>query len=180
MSLDVRQLRFQLRVTQVVLALTLVSGLGLVAAHRDAPVVEDLRVRRLVVIDDRDVPRLVLGQDPKDGQRRSRAAGLTIHDAQGNERGGFSTMEDGSVVLAMDAPAGVGAAMRDRLGMVVHPDGSSYIMLIDNKMGGVVRLDSDGAGDGGLKLFKWDWEGKKVHTRAIDFDGETTSARDIK
>src|SRR5690606_32455222 len=66
----------------------------------------------------------VIGQDPAATHRRSRAAGILINDRHGHERGGFCTMDDGSAVLAMDAPRGVGASMPDRLGLVVNPDGS--------------------------------------------------------
>ncbi len=142
----------------------------------DTPeIAKEIRARRLVIVDDRDVPRVVIGQDPVDTQRRSRGAGITVHDARGDERGGFGTMDDGSVNLAMDAPRGVGAPMRDRLGMGVEPDGASHFMLIDNRTCGVVRLHSDGAGVGGLQVFKWEPEQHRVSTKLFTFDGEKLS-----
>jgi hypothetical protein len=56
--------------------------------------------------------RIVLGPDAAEAGRRSHAAGITVHDRTGAERGGFGTMEGGAVTFAMDAPVGVGAAMR--------------------------------------------------------------------
>lgn len=134
--------------------------------------VEHLRVRRLELVDDAGVVRLALDQDPKDTQRRSRSAGLTVFDNTGAERGGFSTMDDGSVVFAMDAPVGVGSPMRDRLGLVVWPDGSAYVMLIDNQTRAVAKLHSDGKGGGGVQVFEWDMEAKKIHIKTDTYAGD--------
>jgi hypothetical protein len=132
---------------------------------------DEVRTRRLVIVDDSGYERIVLAQDPPTGQRVSRATGLTLFDDKGSERGGFSTMEDGSVVLAMDAPLGVGAPMRDRIGLKVNPDGSAYVMLIDNQTRAVAKLQSDGA-EGGVQVFKWDMEAKQIHIRTLTFDGD--------
>lgn len=135
--------------------------------------VEDLQVgtltaEHIVVIDGEGRPRLVLGEDPADTQRRSRSSGLTLLDDTGSERGGFATMEDGSVVLGMDSPAGVGAAMRDRIGLVVSPDGSARIDLIDNQTRLVVRLVSETPGTGGIEFFEYDTEAREVTVTRID------------
>ena len=90
-----------------------------------------------------------------------------------DERGGMSTMDDGSVVLALDAPRGVGSPMRDRIGMMVQPDGASSLLLIDNQTRGVVKLQSDGKGGGGPQVFKWDVPAKKVHIKTLTFDEPT-------
>lgn len=55
-------------------------------------------------------------------------------------------MDDGGVVLALDAPIGVGSPMRDRLGLMVNPDGASHVMLLDNSTRAVAKLQSDGRG----------------------------------
>src|SRR5262245_56254025 len=168
------RLERRLRRTQAVAALACV---GLVASvtlswRRQADEVEHLRVRRLDVVDDAGVVRLSMGQDPKDTQRRARSAGLTVHDKTGAERGGFSTFDDGSVVLAMDAPRGVGHPMPDRLGLGVDADGSCHVMLLDNQTRAVAKLQSDGSGGGGVQVFKWDMEAKKIHIKTATYDGE--------
>src|SRR5262245_24218552 len=123
------------RVTALV-AFAALAGL----AWRQAPQgTETRRARRLEIVDDRGVVRVAIGQDPKDTQRRSRACGLTVHDATGAERGGFSTMDDLSVVLGMDAPHGVGAPMRDRIGLQVDADSSASVGLIDNAQATLAR-----------------------------------------
>jgi hypothetical protein len=71
----------------------------------------------------------------------------------------------------MDAPLGVGAPMRDRIGLKVHPDGSAYVMLIDNQTRAVAKLQSDGA-EGGVQVFKWDMDAKQIHIRTLTFDGD--------
>lgn len=154
---------------------TLVGGVVLVMivgfTHAGTRTSDEVRTRRLVVEDDSGRVRIVLAQDPQGTDRVSRAAGMTLFDETGAERGGFSTMSDGSVVIGMDAPVGVGAPMRDRIGLKVLPDGSAYVMLIDNQTRGVARLHSDGTA-GGVDVFKWDMEAKRAHIRTLTFDGD--------
>jgi hypothetical protein len=148
-------------------------ALVVVQYSRPGPAVLDVvQARRIVLVDDEGRTRLELAQDPKNTDRRSRSAGLRVFDNTGHERGGFSTFDDGSVVLAMDAPHGVGDAMPDRLGLSVSPDGSADIMLIDNQTRAVVKLGSDGNGRGGVQTFKWDMEAKQIHVRTSTYDGD--------
>ena len=141
--------------------------------------IDHLRVHRLDLVDDAGVVRVSLDQDPKDTQRRARSAGLTVYDRTGAERGGFSTMDDGSVVFAMDAPVGVGSPMRDRLGLVVWPDGSSHVMQLDNETRAVTKLYSDGKGGGGVQVFKWDMEAKKIHIKTDTYDGDVRETAEM-
>ena len=152
--------------------LALAALLGIRCARPGTAVQDEVRARRIALVDDQDRVRVLLAQDPRDTQRRDRSAGLTLFDTTGHERGGFSTFEDGSVVLGMDAPHGVGDPMPDRLGMIVGADGSSHVMLLDNLTRAVAKLQSDGDGGGGVQVFKWDMEGKQIHTRTLTFDGD--------
>ena len=153
-------------------------GLGLVVLLAGAFVssqgqtVDEIRTRRLIIVDDAGTTRLLLAQDPANTQRSARAAGLFVFDDKGSERGGLSTMADGSVVLALDAPAGIGAPMRDRIGLKVEPDGAAYVMLIDNQTRAVAKLFSDSAGAGGVQVFRWDMSARQVHMRTLTFDGD--------
>ena len=132
---------------------------------------DEVRTRKLVVLDDQDVARVVIMQDPPGGQRRSRAAGITIRDHTGVERGGMGTMDDGSAVMALDAPHGVGAPMPDRAGMIVWPDGSADIALFDNAGRTAVDLHSDGE-RGSLLVLKWAAGDEKGQAKSLSFDGE--------
>lgn len=137
-------------------------------ARVDRP--RELVVSKLTVVDETGTRRIVLGPDTVGAGRRSHAAGVTLYDRTGAERGGFGTMEDGSVTLAMDAPVGVGSAMRDRLGMMVTPDGTAQVLLIDNQTQGQVRLTSNAEGEGAVQLFRW--EPDKIHIRSLTFSGD--------
>lgn len=152
------------------------AGLACLAAPQGAEIV---RARRLEIVDDKGVVRVVIGQDPKDTQRRARACGMTVHDTTGAERGGFSTFDDMSVVFAMDAPTGVGHKMRDRIGLQVAPDGSASMGLIDNNTSIPVRLKSDAGGGGGLEFLGYDLENRKVTIRRLAFVGETREERPL-
>jgi hypothetical protein len=165
---SLRRTRFAASVAALGLATLIVAGF----TRNVGAFADEVRTKRLVVVDDADRVRVAIGQDPKDTQRISRAAGLTIFDSTGSERGGFSTMDNGRVVFAMDAPAGVGSPMRDRLGLMVGADGSAHVLLIDNQTRGVAKLHSDGKGGGGVQVFKWDMNAKQVHVKTFTYDGE--------
>lgn len=171
-------LEARLRWTQFALGSVVLLGLtaalsGLVAQDAERKTEKEIRTERLVVVDDTGAPRVLIGQDRKDTQRKSRAAGITIIDDKGAERGGMGTMEDGSVVLALDAPHGVGNPMPDRIGMRVGAKGVSDFMVIDNAARVVVRLfaEADDGGSGGIQLFKRGAD-QKTKTKTITFDGE--------
>ena len=155
------------------LALAVVVGAGLRGPQTEE-VLDLVRAKRIELVDDQGIVRVRLAQDAPDAGRRSRAAGILVFDAKGDERGGFSTMDDGSVVFALDAPRGVGAPMPDRVGLVVWPDGSSYVMLLDNETRAVAKLHSDGKGGGGVQVFDWDMPNKEVHVKTFTYDGEET------
>ncbi len=137
-----------------------------------AEVLDEVRTRRLVVVDDEGRVRVQIAQDFQDTDRRARSAGLLIFDNTGYERGGFSTFDDGSVVLAMDAPRGVGDPMPDRIGLRVYPDGGTHINLLDNETRAVARLYTEADGSGGVQVLKWDMSAKLIHSRTLTYDGD--------
>ena len=151
-------------------AAVLVATLVVLGFSRSPGASDEIRTHRIVVVDHEGRPRIELAEDETDW-RISRTAGLTLMDTTGNERGGFSTMADGSVVLGLDAPRGVGAAMPDRIGLKVYADGSGHVMLIDNQTRAVAKLESDGQ-SGGVVVYKWDMNAKRIHRRMVTFDGD--------
>jgi hypothetical protein len=161
-DLRLHRLERRLRLTQgALVALLLLVGV----AARQESVSDELRTRRLQIVDDQGVVRMQLGQDDKGTQRRSRACGLTIFDSKGDERGGLGTMDDLSAVMALDAPVGVGSAMRDRAGIMVSPDGTAQIVVIDNRSEAPARLFTEPSGGGGLELADTDAATKLSRTR---------------
>ena len=171
----VAYLEIALRRARIMVSLLVLVGLVVLAAgfgSREGQVADEVRTHRLVVLDDSGHTRAVIGQDPAHVQRTARAAGLLLYDDKGTERGGFSTLGDGSVVIGLDAPVGVGAAMRDRIGLKVFPNGAAYVMLIDNQTGAVARLISEVGPDGarGVQVFKW--IGSRPYLRTLSYDGD--------
>jgi hypothetical protein len=152
--------------------LALFALAGVQCASGTPTVLDEVRARRIVLVDDEGRMRVEIAQDPADTQRRARSAGLRVFDNTGHERGGFATFDDGSVVFAMDAPHGVGDPMPDRLGLMVSPDGSAGLMLLDNQTRAVAKIVSDGSGGGGVQVFKWDMEAKQIHIRTVTYDGD--------
>ena len=157
----------------VVLAIGMILMLGAQSPQQENVHVQSLTAEEIVILDEEGRVRIKIGEDSEDTERRSRAVGITLFDKSGAERAGISTMEDQSVVLGMDAPAGVGASMRDRLGLVVGPDGSARIDLINNQTKIPVRLVSDTDGTGGVEFFQYDLDAGEVKITRLNYDGSS-------
>ena len=140
--------------------------IGTTVAQPEAPIVPEIRTHKLTVVDSEGRTRVQIAEDPADHKRNARAAGLTIYDITGHERGGIGTMADGSAAVALDAPHGVGHRMRDRAGIKVGPDGSAMIVTISN-------LFSKGE-EGRLELSRSDAAADQVTTRVITQGGDTS------
>lgn len=168
----IRSLERRLRMTLLILLAAFACLVALAAGGpaQDSKVVDLIRARKIDVVDDQGVVRISMGQDASDAQRRSRACGITVYDPKGDERGGMGTMDDLSAVIALDAPTGVGGAMRDRIGMMVSPDGSSQLVLIDNQMQASVRLVTDPKGAGSVELYGY--ENGKGTVRRVTCSGD--------
>ena len=165
------------RLAVVALALALAAATGAQFLQRPAKISDEVRTRRLSVVDDAGRVRVEIAQDPVNTDRRSRSAGLRVFDKTGHERGGFSTFDDGSVVFAMDAPHGVGDPMPDRIGLMVYPDGSTHLNMLDNWTRAVARLYTDADGGGGVQVLKWDMDAKQMHFRTLTYDGDVREAK---
>jgi hypothetical protein len=74
------------------------------AAQRPGEKAEVLRVRQLVIVDEKGTDRIVIGPIPdpqvagKRMKRRSPATGIEVNDITGNERVGLAILDDGSTV----------------------------------------------------------------------------------
>jgi hypothetical protein len=139
----------------------------------------ELTVSRLVVVDEKGTPRVTIGSDPPNVGRRSVISGIVLFDAKGDERGGYGTMADGSVVLALDAPKGVGAPMRDRIGMTVFPTGAATIAMMDNATKIPVRLATDSEGGGGIEFLDYDLKKRIAYIKRTSFAGEKTREQSL-
>jgi hypothetical protein len=165
------------RFASAVLGLALAAAVGAQFLRRTTNTSDEVRTRRLVVVDDTGRMRVEIAQDPQNTDRSSRSAGLRVFDKTGHERGGFATFDDGSVVLAMDAPHGVGDPMPDRIGLKVWADGSTHLNMLDNWTRAVARLYTDADGRGGVQVLKWDMDAKQIHFRTLTYDGDVREAK---
>jgi hypothetical protein len=163
--------RWQRGAVVSILALVGVVGVG---AVRQAEIQDEVRTRKLVVVDENDTPRVVIAEDPKDTQRRSPSFGIHMNDKTGAERWGVGVTQDDTVNMGFDAAVGVGHAMRDRLALGVSPNGSAYVMLINNETNVPVRLVAEGdtTRGGGIEFLSPDRANGKVHIRRITFAGD--------
>ena len=155
----------RLQIVSGVLALGLAAVL-LSGAARD-PIQDEVKGRRIVLVDSRGVERVVLGEDT--GRQQGRSAGIILFDDTGAERGGIATFDNGQVSMALDAPVGVGSSMRDRLGLVVDKNGGAAILLNNNDTGVPVRLVTDPEGGGGLELIEFDHDAKMARIRRLTY-----------
>jgi hypothetical protein len=70
-------------------------GLCLVAAAPQAPVVNEDRTHRVVVVDGEGTERVVLGEDKDAANKRDKTFGLSIRDTDGKRRGSLLTRDVG-------------------------------------------------------------------------------------
>jgi hypothetical protein len=107
----------RLNVTIVVLALVVAgeAAVGTVrstafAATTTKAAQDVMRVHQLSVVDARGVERVRIGAPVADGPifgkrvyRGSESSGIILFDAEGNERGGYVTFDEGGAALTLDA-----------------------------------------------------------------------------
>lgn len=100
-----------------------------------------MRVRQLIVEDAEGRSRVVLGPlDPG----KNRRIGMRINDANGVERFGVAFMDDGRMVVGLDAPPGTGNdANRERITLVADEKGGAYIRFLDRRTSVVSRMYLD-------------------------------------
>ncbi len=170
---EISSLRKQVGRLQVI---TFAMAAGMVAvvvggAAADNSIQDEIKARRIALVDSRGVERVVLGEDT--GRRHGRSAAVWIYDETGAERGGLGTFENGQASLALDAPAGVGASMPDRLGLVVSSTGAASVQLNNNDTGVPVRLVTDAGGGGGVELIEFDHAERKARIRRLTYGDDT-------
>ncbi len=137
---------------------------------------EVLRVRGLVVVDDKGRERVVIGAPVPDrpGVRRiSPATGMVIYDPAGLERFGVGLLDDGRMVMGFDAPKGKGDDRnRERLTLEADAEGGATLRFLNRKTvtPGRLRLGEDDR----LWLEFLDVRPDKVVRRRLGFTGQET------
>lgn len=140
----VKRLEKQLRLTLVVgflflgvLVLTAWSG-----RTGDEQVFEKIRVRQIIVVDEKGVERIYIGSpvpDPRiDGRPVKRIApvtGITMNDENGNERNGWGIFPDGRQTFCLDYDKGIGEALcltqgGERSGLLIKDTNQRFNLIL--------------------------------------------------
>ena len=110
--------------------------------------IESLKVKRLSLVDDNGIERVVLDTKSVDVpifgkiyKRKSPAAGIILYNSKGDETGGIAMLEDGTISFTLDGYKG--KDISERVSMYVFPDGSSGILVKDTKNNTRVKLGVD-------------------------------------
>lgn len=110
--------------------------------------IESIKVKRLALVDDNGIERVVLAHDSVDVpvfgkvyKRRSPATGIILYNAKGDETGGIAMLDDGTVSITLDGYRG--KDMSERVSMFVFPDGRSGVLVKDTTNNTRVRLGVD-------------------------------------
>ncbi len=99
-----------------------------------APPADRLTIRSLAITDEKGVERIRIAAPLPDAMendqaqhRRSPANGVQFNDAKGNERGGLSMLDDGSMLLCFDSNSSEATCM------YVMPSGERGFSITDDK-----------------------------------------------
>ena len=121
---------------QVVLgaSVLLLVGIAVSSLSAQEPVFDDLRVRRITIVDEMGTERIWIGAPLPDpivqGERRKRTgpiSGIVLLDAKGNERAGFATGGTGEVFVGLDSEKGQEARF------IVNPGGGGHLTFFDKE-----------------------------------------------
>ncbi len=137
------RLERQLRVLKIAAVVLAVLAIAMALAPKPAAQqpAESMRVKQLIVEDESGRSRLVLGPLDAGNNRRM---GIRINDTNGVERFGVAFMNDGNMVLGLDAPPGTGNdANRERINLVADQKGGAYIRFLDRRTNVVSRMYLD-------------------------------------
>lgn len=99
---------------------------------------QDLRIRRLALVDAKGIERVILVADSKtvnvNGrvyERSHAVSGVILQNTKGDEVGGMGTGDNGSAVIMLDGYSKTPAGESERVGIFVHADGKAGFTLND-------------------------------------------------
>ena len=109
---------------------------------------QDLKVRRLALVDANGVERLVLTTDSshvringKVYKRRSPASGIILMNSKGDEVGGVAMLDDGTASFTLDGISASG--VNERASLYVLPSGQSGVLVKDQQGHVRARMEVD-------------------------------------
>ena len=138
---------------------------------------QELRVRRLALVDAKGTERLILTTESSDVRingkiykRRSPAAGIILQNAKGDEVGGVAMLDDGTASFTLDGYSADG--VNERASLYVLPDGRSGVLVKDSKGKIRAKMEVDPERNSVLQLAGED-EAPKVLAK-VTADGKAT------
>ena len=139
---QMNRLEHQLRWFKIAAVVLAVLAIAFALAPRSSAQQPDsVRVRQLIVEDADGRSRVVLG--PLDSGK-NRRIGMRINDTNGVERFGVALMDDGNMVIGLDAPPGTGDDRnRERISLVADDKGGAHIRFLDRRTSVASRMYLD-------------------------------------
>jgi hypothetical protein len=136
------RLEHQLRWFKIAAVVLAILALAFALAPRSSAQQPDsLRVRQLIIEDAQGRSRVVLGPLDSGSNRR---IGMRINDTNGVERLGVALMDNGSMVVGLDAPPGTGNDLnRERITLAADEKGGAHIRFLDRRTSVVSRMYLD-------------------------------------
>lgn len=156
---EVKTLRAQVNMQGKLLRWSFMGWIGFLslfalgAAYKSETFFEDIKVKRLALIDKNGVERLILVADSdtvrvggKVYTRKPAVSGIIVNNTQGDEVGGFGSSDNGMTVLMLDSVSShspYGAS--ERIGMISMPNGMAGLVLTDlsTKMRSCIYTDEN-------------------------------------
>lgn len=169
-----RDVRWLKRYAGLVTVLLLVAG-GVAFVPEKTE--EEIRTRRVVVVDSTGQERIVLAAPIGTPGRRVANNGMAVRGPDGAERMALGVKSDGSVGLGLDAPPGVGVPGNpERMNLVVYSNGRAQLRFLDNQTRVQGRFLTDTASALWFEFLEWS-DGDVVAYPRLD---ETTLQRLLK
>ena len=143
-----------------------------------------IRTRGVVIVDEQNRERVILGapvpdspREARDGKKRiNPASGMIIIDPEGYERFGVGLMDNGQMGMGFDAPPGTGDDRnRERLHFIADKDGGAMIRFLNRKTSvpGWIRLGEDDKLY--MEFIDVPKDKNKVFKKRLSFTGEETT-----
>jgi len=156
-------------------AVTAVTAGVLFAGSNASAGSDSLELRRLSILDEKGVARIVIGAPKPDPQingtrykRRSPSNGIQFNDKNGDEIGGIGALSDGSKTFCFDGKAGT--SVHERICMYVLTNGRTGFLVNDENGKERARMELTSS-DGGSEFALSDGEGRARVKIGVGADG---------
>jgi len=188
---EIKTIKVQMLRQSILLRWSLAAWVGLFsffalgAAFKAGHFFEDIKVKRLTLVDSKGVERLIIVADSDTVRvngnvypRKPAVSGIIIQNPQGDEVGGFGSSDNGMAVMMLDSYSKHSQyGESERVGMIAMPDGMAGVLLTDlsGKMRSCIYTDEKmGTGF----VFKAQ-DGSARLVGHVEADGTTTFSKTV-